>query len=85
MEHQQLHKLHTAADLAKERLETYLTEKLRAGRGHVDDREAWEFWTYLLEKAKNHRIYTSGFTPSGYNSDHAEAVVNLRRDHPEYF
>ena len=79
MEHQQLY---SAAAIAKERLETYLTEKLGS---EVWDLDAWNLYTYLLEQAKNYKISCGGFRSNAYQHDHNEAIENCRRDHPERF
>jgi hypothetical protein len=79
MEHQQLH---TAGAIAKERLETYLEEKL--GRD-AWDLDRWNLYTYLLKQAKNYKISSSGFASTDYQRDSAEAAANCRRDNPERF
>jgi hypothetical protein len=59
----------TAADIARTRLDTYLQEKL-----HDEfDFAAWEFYTYLLEKAKSRKVSQDGYLPEAYAKDHAEA------------
>ena len=71
----------TAAAIAKDRLEQYLSEKLK----DTWDECAWELYTYLLEQAKNHRLDTSGYAPPAYQKDHAEAMNNRRLSSPDNF
>jgi hypothetical protein len=60
----------TAAEIARNRLDDYLAEKLR----DEDDLTTWEFYTWLLEKAKGHKVDRSGYTPMEYQSDHQQIV-----------
>jgi hypothetical protein len=66
----------TAGTIAKERLEQYLTEKLR---GEWDE-TAWEFYTWLTEQAKGHKPDHSGYIRPEYHQDEAEA--KRRREEP---
>jgi hypothetical protein len=61
---------YSADDIAKERFETFLAEKLQY-KNHVD---SWEFYTYLLELAKSHKHF-SGYASASpaYHADIAEA------------
>jgi hypothetical protein len=68
---------YTAKDIARERLEAYLEEKLS---GEWDE-AAWEFYTFLLEQAKKHRADSSGYRPAAYQDDEREA--HRRRGHRE--
>jgi hypothetical protein len=55
----------TAADIARERFETYIDEKLRT----ESDEAAWEFYTWLLKQAERRRVDRSGFAPLEYQAD----------------
>jgi hypothetical protein len=63
----------TASDVARQRLDDYLDEKLF---GEFDDSK-WEFFTYLLEQAKSHRVDYSGFI-SFKQQDDAEEARRIR-------
>ena len=63
----------TAADIAQKRLETYLNEQ--AYKAFDIYFEKWRLYTLLLEQAKNFTIDTSGFIPSAYREDQAEAYI----------
>ena len=73
--------LFTAAAIAKDRFEQYLSEKLK---GEWDD-SAWEFYNYLLEQAQKHPLDTSGYGPTAYQQDHATAMNNLKLAYPDNF
>jgi hypothetical protein len=65
-------RLFTAGAIARERLEKYLAEKL-AGEF---DLSCWEFYTFLLEQAKNHRVDRSGYGSLEFQSDKEFAIHN---------
>jgi hypothetical protein len=73
--------LFTAAAVAKDRLEQYLSEKLK----DAWDECTWEFYAYLLEQAQKHPINTSGYGPILYQKDHATAVNNRKLAYPDNF
>ena len=58
-----------AGDVARNRLENYLDEKLKGEW----DTTTWEFFTFLLEQAKNHKLDTSGYGSVEYQQDRSEA------------
>jgi hypothetical protein len=64
----------TADAIARERLETYLSKKLNG----EDDCTAWEFYTWLLEKAKQHKVDRSGYGSFEYQDDRARARENRK-------
>jgi len=68
--------LFTAAAIARDRLSKYVTEKLVAADGW--DEEAWAFYTFLLEQAKNYKISYTGYTPPAYKDDEATALKNIK-------
>ena len=61
----------TAADTAQKRLEQYLNEQ--ALKTFDPCFEKWRLYTLLLEQAKNFTVDASGFIPSAYREDQAEA------------
>lgn len=61
----------TAACIAKERFHNYLTETLYSNG--LPDETVWEFYTWLLEQAKQHKPDYSGFISTDYQDDAAEA------------
>jgi hypothetical protein len=65
----------TAAEAARRRLEAYLDEKLHGAY----DFEAWEFYTFLLEKAESRKVDRSGYLSGAYLEEQA-AVANSRRN-----
>ena len=69
----------TPGEIAKQRLEKYIEEKLK---GYWDDVSAWEFWTYLLEKAEGHPVDNTGYCPLAYQDDRAEALKNYKKTYP---
>ena len=69
-----------AAEIAKERLERYIKNKLSTS---CDDLSTWKFYNYLLERAEAHPVDTSLDVPSSYLDDHAEALKNHKRLHPD--
>jgi hypothetical protein len=71
------HTLCTAAAIAKDRLDQYLTEKLKS----YWDTSAWEFYTFLLEQAQNHAASTSGYGPAAFVADAKQAVENYQKAH----
>jgi hypothetical protein len=68
----------TAAEIARQRLEACLKEKLK---DYWDDLCAWEFYTFLLEQAMNHNVDTSGYASSAYQADHKQAMENCKKKH----
>ena len=73
--------LFTASSIAKDRLEQYLSEKLK----DAWDDSAWEFYNFLLEQAQNHPVNTSGYGPPLYQQDRATAINNLKLAYPDNF
>jgi hypothetical protein len=65
----------TAAEIAKNRLEQYLAQKLK----DEWDETAWEFYTYLLEQAQNHKLDHSGYACLEYTADHKQAMENYQK------
>jgi hypothetical protein len=63
----------TAANIARKRLEAYLSEKLN----DEYDLAVWEFYTWLLEKAKQRGVDRSGYIPAAYHTDHIENHYKL--------
>jgi hypothetical protein len=59
----------TAAEVARERFETYIAEKLR----NEDDLSTWEFYTWLLEYAMRRAADSSGYVPLEYQEDRQTA------------
>jgi hypothetical protein len=59
-----------AGDLARQRFEALVAEKLK---GAFDDLEVWEYYTFLYKKAKDHRVDTSGFASVEYQADRETA------------
>jgi hypothetical protein len=59
----------TAAEIARERFEAYIAEKLR----NEDDLSTWEFYTWLLEKAEQRDVGISGYVPLEYQEDRQTA------------
>jgi hypothetical protein len=55
----------TAANIAKERLELLLEEKLKG----ENDLTSWEFYNFLTEQAKKHKIDFSGYSSISYQND----------------
>jgi hypothetical protein len=68
----------TAAEIAKQRLESCVKEKLK---GYWDDTSAWEFYTFLLEQAQNHTVDNSGYASLAYQADQKQAKENYRKKH----
>jgi hypothetical protein len=62
-----------AGDIAKQRFEALVSEKLK---NSLDDTTVWEFYTYLYKKAKEHRPDYSGFAGIDYQADR-EAAKNI--------
>jgi len=58
-----------AGDVAKKRFFDYLDKILNKQW----DTTKWEFYTFLLEQAKNHRLDYSGFGSFEYQKDRDEA------------
>jgi hypothetical protein len=62
----------TAAEAARKRFEAYLDEKFRG----AFDFEVWEFYMFLLEKAKSRKL-GSGYLSKEYLDD-CSTVTNNR-------
>jgi hypothetical protein len=62
----------TAEDVARERFEAYMKDKLRT----EDDLSAWEFYTWLLKQAKQRKTDSSGYAPFAYQDDQETARKN---------
>jgi len=69
-----------AGDIAKKRLFDYLDEKI----GEEDDQVRWEFYSFLLEKAKGHKLDFSGYSSLAQQQDKAEALAVCRKRNTEY-
>jgi hypothetical protein len=69
---EELKSLTKASAIARQRLNDYLDEKLK----DEWDESKWEFFTYLLEQAKWHRISHSGYVSFEQKQDQEEAVQN---------
>jgi len=65
----------TAGDLAKERLENYLKEKLASD----DPLFVWHFCTYLLEQAKKHKTPDIDPVAQAYLADCRKASEITRK------
>ena len=66
-----------AGDVAKQRLFNYLDEKI----GKEDDQVRWEFFTYLLEQSKGHKLDFSGYGSLDWQQDRDEAKrIRLQRE-----
>ena len=65
-----------AGDVARQRLENYLADKLI---GEDTGTTTWEFYTYLLEQAKKHNVDRSGYGSLEYQRDKKEAINNCRK------
>ncbi|GHV44383.1 hypothetical protein AGMMS49546_28260 [Spirochaetia bacterium] len=61
---------HTAATIAKERLNQYVLEKVE---DQWDDLALWEFYTWLLKQAKTHKVDRSGFISEAYKADQEQS------------
>jgi len=65
-----------AGDVAKQRLFNYLDEKI----GKEDDQVRWEFFTYLLEQSKRHKLDLSGYGSLDWQQDRDEAkIIRLQK------
>jgi hypothetical protein len=60
----------TAATIAKERLNQYISDKVE---DKWDDLAFWEFYTWLLEQAKHHGVDRRGFISEAYKADKEQA------------
>ena len=71
-----------AHDIAKQRLESYVSEKVK-GHSHTAE---WEFYTFLLKKAKEYTINTSSMTFSlpAYLEDEKEVNEIFKKACPSY-
>jgi hypothetical protein len=70
-------KILSAADIARERFEKYLNEKLSGAWGL----EKWEFYTFLLEQAEKHPLDCSGYEPLAYQQDNDESNQHNKTAH----
>jgi hypothetical protein len=68
-----------AGDVAKKRLYDYLEEKLK---GEMPETK-WEFYTYLLELAKGHKLDLSGYGSCEYQDDRAAAKSMYKKQQEE--
>jgi hypothetical protein len=59
----------TAGTIARDRLIQYLDDALK----EAWDTSAWEFYTFLLDRAKKHKIDISGFGSVEFQKDRDEA------------
>jgi hypothetical protein len=59
-----------AGDLARQRFEDLVSEKLKEA---LDDTTIWEFYTFLYKKAKEHKPDYSGFAGVDYQTDRETA------------
>jgi hypothetical protein len=65
----------TAAEIARRRLDAYLDAKLR----DEYDFDAWELYTFLLEKAMGWEVDRSGYLSEAYMKDRYEAAKNTHK------
>jgi len=65
-----------AGDVARQRFYNYLDEKLNKDEW---DTTKWEFYTFLLEQAKNHKLDISGYGSLEYQKDKDKAK-HIRRE-----
>ena len=61
-----------AGDVAAQRLDDYFCEKLK---DEHCDKTRWEFFTFILEQAKNHSLDHSGYGSLDYQKDRSEAKI----------
>jgi hypothetical protein len=61
-----------AATIAKDRLDQYILEKVE---DELDDLALWEFYTWLLEQAKTHKVDRSGFISEAYKVDKDQSGI----------
>lgn len=73
-------KITDAGYVAQQRLFSYLDEKI----GKEDDLIRWEFFSYLLEQAKGHKLDMSGYGSLAYQQDREEARAMRRQRQAEY-
>ena len=70
-------KIFDAGDVAKQRFLNYLDEKI----GKEDDLVRWEFFSYLLEQSKFHKLDFSGYGSLGWQQDRTEAKrIRIQRE-----
>jgi len=71
----------TAAEIAKQRFEEFVQQKLTDQDGRpVDDLTQWEFYTHLLNQAKAHKLSYSGYESPAYLQDHAAAIAACKAE-----
>ena len=73
-------KIIDAGDVAKQRLFNYLDEKV----GKQDDIVRQEFFSYLLEQAKSHKLFLDSYGSLAYQQDREEARAIRRQRENEY-
>jgi hypothetical protein len=73
-------KIVDAGDVAKQRFLKHLDEKI----GKEDDLVRWEYFTYLLEQTKCHKLDNSGYACLAYQKDREEAKTIRRQREKEY-
>jgi hypothetical protein len=61
-----------AGDIARQRLDVYFDSVLKDELDTVK----WEFYSFLLEQAKNHKLDFSGYGSIAYQKDRNEACSN---------
>jgi hypothetical protein len=61
-----------AGDAAKQRLYAYLDERLK---GELDTTK-WEFFSFLLKQAENHKLDISGYGSLEYQKDREKAELS---------
>lgn len=66
-----------AGDLARQRFEALVAEKLK---NSFDDLTDWEFYTFLYKKAKEHKPDYRGFASVEYQADR-ETTRNLSNNY----
>jgi hypothetical protein len=64
----------TVSDIAKKRFEKYVGEVLK----DENDLAEWEYYTYLLEQAKNHKVDRRGYMSVEYQADR-DTVREIRK------
>jgi len=72
-----------AGDMARDRLFNYLEEALRDPQGNRDPEETrWEFYTWLLDRAKKHKPDHSGYIGAALKRDIASARIKRETSKP---
>jgi len=71
----------TAAEIAKQRFEEFVQQKLTEQDGRpVDGLTQWEFYTHLLNQAKAHKLNYSGYASPAYQQDRAAAIAACKAE-----